>query len=127
MDSIKRWLGQPAIWLLGLVALNGQQLNAAVVDPYSVQDSMHAARDVSYDSYTSYSPVYKRQAGTFTPIIGIPNKVVERRSITVLLNQYPDIFNMLVLAWANLQSRNEILDLSYFRVAGQYTHLHGQT
>ena len=104
MAYIKSILGQPALWLLGWMVLMGQ-----VVHPAAVGQS---------------SSVYSRQA-SFYPIGGIP-KVVERRSITVLQSQYPDIFNMLILAWASLESRQETLDLSYFQVAGSSPVADGQ-
>ena len=96
MVYIKSMLGQPALWLLGWMVLLGQFVNPTAV---------------------AQSPsLYSRQAN-FYPIGGIP-KVVERRSITVLQSQYPDIFNMLILAWANVAARQENLDLSYYQVAG---------
>jgi tyrosinase len=104
MAAIKRLLAQPAILLVALLSFIGLQVNAAAVGSNAVRDD--------------YSPVSKRQTPSFYPIVGIRNKVVERRSITVLQTQYPDIFNMLVLAWRNLQLRPENRDLSYYQVAG---------
>lgn len=71
------------------------------------------------DDY-AYGPLEKRQVnGNFTPIIGIPNRVVDRRSITVLQEaRNRDLFNMILLAWAGLQARDESVDISYYQVSG---------
>ena len=106
MAAIKRLLAQPAILLVGLLSFIGLQANAAAVGSNAVRDD--------------FSQMSKRQATSFYPIEGFKTKVVERRSITTLQSQYPDIFNMLLLAWRNLQLRGENLDLSYFKVAGQF-------
>ena len=64
----------------------------------------------------------KRQAApgpTFTPVIGVPDRVVERKPIAVLQNSFPDVFNMFVLALQSIQARNEATDISYYQVSGQ--------
>ena len=79
--------------------------------------------DVSSCQKTDYlsGPVSKRQTAgsTFTPITGIPQKVVERRPIAVLQNSYPDVFNMFILALESLQARQESNDTSYYQVSGK--------
>lgn len=60
-----------------------------------------------------------KSASNFTAVIGVPNKVVERREIDTLQSNYPDVFNMLVLALESLQSRNENNDLSYYQLSGK--------
>ncbi|KAI9791860.1 MAG: hypothetical protein M1816_003405 [Peltula sp. TS41687] len=110
MAAIKRLLAQPAILLVGLLSLVGFQANAAAV----------GSNGVEHD----YSQMSKRQTPSFTPIEGIKNKVVERRSITTLQSTYPDIFNMFVLAWRNIQLRRENLDTSYYQVAGIHGYPH---
>lgn len=56
---------------------------------------------------------------TFTPVIGVPENIVERRPIAVLQNDHADAFNMLVLALESLQGRNESIDISYYQVSGK--------
>jgi tyrosinase len=50
--------------------------------------------------------------------VGVPDKVVERRPIDVLQNDYPDVFNMLVLAFESIQKKDESHDLSYYQLSG---------
>lgn len=99
MGSIKRLLGRPAILLVGLVALLGQHVHAAAVEPHALLD--------------------KRQTLPYTPVVGEPTRVVERRSITALQSGSPDVFNMLILAWQNVAARAEANETSYYQIAGQ--------
>lgn len=56
---------------------------------------------------------------SFYPVTGVPGKVVERRPIGVLQRDYPDVFNMLLLAMEAFQSEDENADLGYNRIAGE--------
>lgn len=67
---------------------------------------------------TGYTATPSDPAQNFTAVVGIPGKVVERRSIDVLQNDHPDVFNLLVLAFESLQNKNEANDLSYYQIAG---------
>ncbi len=109
-----RSLGRLAVCLLGGLAFAGQYVGAAAVDARSVQDG--------YSSNAHSNPLYKRQT-SFTPVRGFTT-VVERRSIRVLQSSYPDIFNMLILAWASVARRTEDNLVSYYQVAGMSSHYH---
>ena len=55
---------------------------------------------------------------SYTPVIGVPDRVVERKPITELQREFPDVFNMFVLAMESIHDRNERDDESYFQIAG---------
>lgn len=75
------------------------------------------APDLKYIS--KRAPQSSTPGSTFTPVIGVPNQVVERKPIAVLQKSFPDVFNMFVLALQSLQARNEATDISYYQVAGK--------
>lgn len=79
----------------------------------------------SYPGHQSYpgnsSSGTDKPSSNFTAVVGVPNKVVERREIDTLQSNYPDVFNMLVLALESLQSRNENNDLSYYQLSGKFS------
>lgn len=141
--------GQPAIWLLGLAALMSYQVDAAAIDsnpalcggynqPPCPEDYGYGKPPRSPDRRSldlktmlklsadddAYGPLEKRQTNrttSFTPVIGVPNRVVDRRSITVLQeDRYRDLFNMILLAWASLQARDESVSTSYYQVSGWF-------
>lgn len=49
----------------------------------------------------------------------MPGKVVTRQPIDVLQKSYPDVFNMLILAFQGIQARNESLDISWYQISGE--------
>lgn len=54
---------------------------------------------------------------TFTPVVG--SKDIEfRRPIQELQEKFPNVFNMYILALAELQSKPESYELSYYGIAG---------
>ena len=78
--------------------------------------------DVLYPSTNPKTALTKRLDGgntSFDPIIGVQGKIVERRPVGVLQKDYPDVFNMLLLAMEAFQSEDENDDLSYNRIAGE--------
>ena len=101
MQPLKCLLAQPALVLLGLVSFLATQVSPAALEPLSL--------------------LAKRQAGNstgFTPIVGDPARVVSRQSITTLKDQFPDRYNILLLAWHSVAARVEANDTSYYQVAG---------
>lgn len=105
MQPLKCLLAQPALVLLGLVSFLATQVSPAALEPLSL--------------------LAKRQAGNstgFTPIVGDPARVVSRQSITTLKDQFPDRYNILLLAWHSVAARVEANDTSYYQVAG----IHGR-
>ena len=98
---LRRW----AICVLGFVALVGVDVSAAAVTQRAPPCSGPSC------------PPNPRGL-TFTPVIGIPGPVVERKPIAVLQNSYPDVFNMYILGLESLQARNEATDTSYYQVSG---------
>lgn len=75
------------------------------------------------DDYTGGNPDDGYTGGnpgnlSYTPVVGVPGRVVERRPITVLQSQYADVFNMFVLALEALQRQSEDNDVSYFQLSG---------
>ena len=103
-----RWLDKLAAGLIGVVALTSQSVYGAALNTRSLQDGS--------------SPLFKRQTPAFTPIRGF-DRVVQRRSLNTLQNNFPDIFNMLILAWDNVARRAESDLLSYYQIAGWFTPL----
>ena len=103
-----RWLDKLAAGLIGLVAFTSQSAYGAAIDTRSLQDGS--------------SLLFKRQTPAFTPIRGF-TRVVQRRSLNTLQNDFPDIFNMLILAWDNVARRAESNLLSFYQVAGWFTPL----
>lgn len=70
--------------------------------------------------YTTGKPTdHSKQNLTFTPVIGAQPKVIERRSIDVLLKDHEDLFNILTLALDSIQKRAETNDLSYYQLSGK--------
>lgn len=69
--------------------------------------------------------IAKRGDGTeprpFTPIVGCDG-MAQRLPIMVLMNQHPDVFNMLILALERVQSWDEARVLSWFQLAGISQH-----
>ena len=55
----------------------------------------------------------------FTAVVGVPNRIVERRPIDVLQKDHPDVFNLLLLAFESVQNRDESDDLSYYQLSGK--------
>lgn len=88
------------------------------LDPQSHNSNVtrsHTSEATSTSTSTSTPP---DPANNFTAVVGVPDKVVERRPIDVLQNIYPDVFNMLVLAFESMQEKDESHDLSYYQLSG---------
>lgn len=109
--SLKKWV----TCVLGLTAIAAQNVRAATLD-YS-DDISHDYKRAPPCEGPSCAP--RPLGSTFTPVIGVPVKIVERRPIGVLQTNYPDVFNMFVLALQGLQARNESVDISFYQVAGK--------
>lgn len=59
-----------------------------------------------------------RSGQNFTAVVGVPRKIVERRPIDVLQRDYPDVFNLLILAFESIQKRGDSEDLGYYQLSG---------
>ncbi|KAI9789424.1 MAG: hypothetical protein M1833_002418 [Piccolia ochrophora] len=79
-------------------------------------------KEVAADPFTPQhgikSPRQSNPGPSFTPIIGVPQRVVTRRPVEVLQAEYPDVFNMFSLALQSLQARPESSDVSYYQLSG---------
>jgi hypothetical protein len=84
---------------------------------YTLSNSVNCSSS-SQSTATRSTSIPSDPANKFTAVVGVPGKVVERRSIDVLQRDYPDIFNLLVLAFESIQSKNEANDLSYYQISG---------
>ena len=85
-------------------------------------------RDLSASSASRPKPTGQatdppRSGQNFTAVVGVPKKIVERRPIDVLQRDYPDVFNLLILAFESIQKRAESEDLSYYQISGMKYHL----
>lgn len=77
-----------------------------------------------YPSKPSGSPPNpENPSSKFTAVVGVPKGVVDRRSIEVLHQNHPDVFNLILLALESLQKKDENHDLSYYQLSGKTSHV----
>ena len=63
----------------------------------------------------------RQNANTPYPVTGVQTgQILPRREIRDLQNNYPDQFNIMILAWQSLQAMDQSDFLSYFQIAGTY-------
>ncbi|KAI9805502.1 MAG: hypothetical protein M1825_000753 [Sarcosagium campestre] len=95
-------------------------------EPYVCSKIPSASESASGAGYTAltqpstptYRPKVARQAASFTAVEGVSGPIATRRPIDALQSNYPDIFNIFVLALQSLQAQAETRDSSYYQLSG---------
>ncbi|KAF8249103.1 Di-copper centre-containing protein [Wilcoxina mikolae CBS 423.85] len=119
------WL---AVLLVGLVAADGQKCggrdnhgDGKCPTGYTCKDVndyyKQCVKSVDTPSYNNSTTTNYTSVEKFTPVVGF-TEVVPRLPVQQLHDDYPDVFNIFVLALEAMQNMDESQNLSYYQFSG---------